>query len=308
MIHGVDIMNSDVEKQQLYLEDTFDFAERKRTPQNTAEAIRKKNISTAVWVAIAAVSVAIVFQAYSIGKHFYSEYQSGKRTAQAQSIFDETIVRQTLATPKPVVQSLDIAETAKSGISKEIRPEILALRKELNNDDIIGYILIEDTTIRYPIVQAKDNEFYLTNDVFKNKNTSGAIFLDCESNREFIGQNSVLYGHGTHSNIMFHGLRLYMKEDYLKAHSEILVVTLYDETVWKVFSAYQAPASFNYAQTVFDDRSPFFPFLKKIYEKSFVAGGVLVDEDDIVLTLSTCEGTADDIRYVVHAKLTERKE
>lgn len=302
-------MNDDIKNQPSYLEDTFDFSERKSLLLKPSKSKKETLISNFIWFAIFVVSIAIFYQAYSIGKHFYLLHQSEKSTKIVQDIFDETISKQTLPTPTPIVQSLYVPETAEPEIvsAKEIRPEILAIREALNNDDVIGYIFIEDTTIGYPIVQAKDNKFYLTNDSSKNKNPSGAIFLDCTNSHELTDKNSVIYGHNVRSNSMFHDLRNYVDADYLKSHQKILVVTLYEETVWEVFSAYKTSTSFNYIQTAFDSNSPFFPFLAKIYEKSLVASGVTVDEDDIVLTLSTCTNTSDDMRYAVHAKLIERK-
>lgn len=303
---GVDIMD---DKYQLYLEDTFELDEPRSSRHSKPVSKKETIVKRAVSFVIIAALLGILYQAYTIGRHFYGSYQSDKAVKNAQSIFDETIMTQTFVAPDPVLQSFDMpeAEPGTSRINEQIRPDVLKLRRELNNDDIIGYMLIEDTGINYPIVQTVDNEFYTANDVFKNKNSSGAVFVDHANSPDIADKNSVIYGSKSHKDIMFYNLRNYVEEDYFKSHSGITVVTVYDETVWEAFSAYSAPASFNNNQTVFTDRTPFLPFLKSIYEKSRVASGIMPSTDDTVLTLTTFPSDTDDTCYTVHARLVERK-
>ena len=49
------------------------------------------------------------------------------------------------------------------------------------NADCIGWLKIEGTDISYPVVQGKDNEFYLHHDFQKNYTICGTLMLDCRN-------------------------------------------------------------------------------------------------------------------------------
>lgn len=46
------------------------------------------------------------------------------------------------------------------------------------NSDCVGWIQITGTDINYPVVQAADNEFYLTHNFNRETAACGAIFMD----------------------------------------------------------------------------------------------------------------------------------
>lgn len=53
------------------------------------------------------------------------------------------------------------------------------------NGDIVGWLCIEGTKINEPILQAADNQKYLTVGYDGKKNPAGAIFLDYECDSDF---------------------------------------------------------------------------------------------------------------------------
>ena len=53
------------------------------------------------------------------------------------------------------------------------------------NPEVIGWINVYGTNIDYPLVQAKDNEKYLTRDSKGEFASTGAIFLDARNNPKF---------------------------------------------------------------------------------------------------------------------------
>ena len=46
------------------------------------------------------------------------------------------------------------------------------------NSDIIGWIIVDGTSINYPVLKTNDNSFYLTHDFNKNYSIGGWIFMD----------------------------------------------------------------------------------------------------------------------------------
>ena len=69
--------------------------------------------------------------------------------------------------------------------------------KELKeeNQDIVGWLEIEDTNINYPVLQGKDNEYYMTHNYKKQKSKNGSIFLDKDYDWNIKGNNLLMYGH-----------------------------------------------------------------------------------------------------------------
>lgn len=248
---------------------------------------------------------------------FYSIIKINRQLDEARksAIISDTIIKNSSINPE-FLDGENSFETENPSIDKfnansenikEINQEIIELRQAFDNEDIIGYISVEDTTINYPIVQGVDNEFYLHNDFFKNPNVSGAIFLDFDNNSDITDYNNVIYGHNMRKSIMFHDVRNYMNPDYLKSHAQISIITLYDTTLWEVFSSYTTSTSFDYIKTDFGDKESFKSFLEQIKSKSNTNTNIEVTENDKIITLSTCTGGAEDMRYAIHAKLISRK-
>jgi len=201
--------------------------------------------------------------------------------------------------PDTQTPALSAAPSAK-GV---IREHFEALRKEYGNDDIIGYLIIEGTSIDYPVTQAEDNHFYLSHDIYKDSSTAGWIFLDYENNIDKEDRNTVIYGHNMRRDIMFHSLRNYVSEDFYKNHRYIIFNTIYEDYIWEVFSFYKADTSFNYIQVIFPAQEDYGSMLSEMEARSLYDTGVEVTSDDRILTLSTCVGGNEDERYVLHAKL-----
>ena len=60
-------------------------------------------------------------------------------------------------------------------VTTERMLKVKKLQKE--NDDIVGWLEIEDTNINYPVLQGDDNEFYLNRNYKKEKSEKGSIFF-----------------------------------------------------------------------------------------------------------------------------------
>ncbi len=81
------------------------------------------------------------------------------------------------------------------------------------NEDYIGFLIIEDTNIYYPIVQGEDNDFYLTHDWNGKSDRLGGIFMDYRNSLE--DNVMTLYGHYTMENNRFSQLEKFVDEDFL---------------------------------------------------------------------------------------------
>jgi sortase B len=85
--------------------------------------------------------------------------------------------------------------------------------------------MIPGTRINYPIVQAADNDYYLTHLSDKTPSDVGAIFLDFANEPSISGWNNMMYGHNLLDGSMFAGLKQYQQKDFFDAHRKILLAT-----------------------------------------------------------------------------------
>ena len=87
------------------------------------------------------------------------------------------------------------------------------------NPDIVGWITVPFTNIDYPIVQAKDNDYYLRRDLNGEYAQPGTIFMDYRCPKDGSGY-SIIYGHNMKSGSMFGALGRFEEKAFFDAHPE----------------------------------------------------------------------------------------
>ena len=173
--------------------------------------------------------------------------------------------------------------------------------KEIN-DETIAYIIIEGINISYPVVKTYDNSFYLTHSFDKNYNSAGSIFMDYRNN--FIDdKNTIIYGHNRNDDSMFGTLEKILDDSSWQLDINNMYITLITENdtyLYEIFSVYQIADEDYYITTDFSSVD-YKSFLNTIKNRSFKDFGVEVNENDKILTLSTCADNYID-RIVLHAR------
>lgn len=74
------------------------------------------------------------------------------------------------------------------------------------NKDTIGWLIVNNTNIDYPVVQTNDNDFYLKHAFDKSKNNAGWVFADYRNTFSELNRNTVIYAHGRKDKVMFGSL------------------------------------------------------------------------------------------------------
>ena len=183
------------------------------------------------------------------------------------------------------------------------------------NEDIIGWIYMEDTVVNYPILQGDNNFYYLDKTYYKEYLASGSIFLDTANAADFSDVHSIIYGHNMKNNTMFGNLDDFRDLDYLQTHPYIDI--LLPDGSWKryeICSVYRAGLEDGTYRIAFDGESAFRDFSELLRGKNLFREqeGTLLPEikaGDKILTLSTCtEDSSEEERFVIHARLLDRKE
>jgi len=181
--------------------------------------------------------------------------------------------------------------------------------KELKkiNSSTVGWIQVNGTNINYPFVQAKNNDYYLTHSFDTSYNKAGWVFLDYRNNPKYTDKNTIIYAHSRLDKTMFGSLKNILTNGWLKNKNNhvIKLSTETENTLWQIFSVYHIPETSDYIKTNFTTNEQFKNFAQKLINRSTHNFNTTVNENDKIITLSTCYG--ENERMVVHAKLIKRE-
>lgn len=177
------------------------------------------------------------------------------------------------------------------------------------NEDIVAWIMIPDTNISYPILKGIDNHYYLNHSYTKDVNFMGSIFLDYQSAIDFSDRNTFVYGHNVTNGTMFAEIEHYKDKDFFFTHDTIYLYTPYQDYRCTIISFHSTTAySKAYTFNIVDANS-----LKTYVDiitfdiHGYVNEDVVIDEDDRLISLSTCSyeinNEPSSQRYLLHAKL-----
>lgn len=164
---------------------------------------------------------------------------------------------------------------------------------QTENPDVVGWILIPETDISYPLLQAENNEYYLKHAWDNQKNSCGSIFYDYRSNPS--DWNSVIYGHNMRNGSMFAQLHKYKDPDFAADSSQLLILCNGEVREYMFVAAFEA--KLDGVPYIFGDVSKVEKneFGKMLSEKS----GKNVSTNSSFVTLSTCTGLGHKTRWVV---------
>ena len=175
------------------------------------------------------------------------------------------------------------------------------------NSNTKGWIQVNGTNINYPFVQSSDNKYYLTHSFDKSYNSAGWVFLDYRNNIKELSKNTIIYAHGRTDKTMFGSLKNILKSGWLNNTNNYVVKlsTETENTLWQVFSVYHIPTTSDYIKVNFSSNEEFTNWTKMLIDRSSHNFNTSVNENDNVLTLSTCYN--DNEKVVLHAKLIKKE-
>ncbi len=201
----------------------------------------------------------------------------------------------------PDITVLDVAPTEQ--IKTKDKVELKEQIQELNQsyDDSIGWIYIPDTNINYPIMQSSDNEYYLRRAYDGSYLYSGSIYLDWRCNSDFSGDVNILYGHNMQNGSMFADVLNFVNEDYFDSHKYGWLTT--ENSVYRIeFFSVSQPQS---CSGVYNVQRAGDKWLRKLKSFNAIDKEVKIEDDDSMISLSTCTGSEGSSRTVLTGKLVE---
>ncbi len=181
------------------------------------------------------------------------------------------------------------------------------------NDDVVGYIEIDDTYVDYPVTQCEDNVGYIQTDLYGNFLDSGTIFMDFKDifvpDESKQSNNIVLYGHNMLNGTKFASLHKYRTDDSLYEKSPIIKFNSnYVENEYVIFAYFLTSGSrgesaygdeFVYWEMQNMDEKEFNEYLETCKERSMISPDIDVAYGDQLITLQTCHLDEDNSRFLV---------
>lgn len=215
----------------------------------------------------------------------------------SDKLYEESALKFTMETEKE-----ESAEDMQEDTEKvPIKVDFAALKSI--NSDVVGWIYCEGTDINYPVLQGKDNDFYLHHTYDGTENRAGSIFVEALNARGFGDSNTIIYGHHMKNGSMFATLRNWADQEYYEEHPVFWLLTPEQNYQIKLFSGYITAATSD-TYTIFQGPSQELDdYLQMVCANSDFSADVETDPNGKYVILSTCEYVFEDARYVLHGML-----
>lgn len=193
---------------------------------------------------------------------------------------------------------------AQEAVKTKGKKRVIDFNKLLKmNPDTIGWVYAKGTKIDYPVVLGKDNDYYLHTTFEGAKNSSGAVFMDCNGDKDFNSEHNIIYGHHMRNGSMFADLMEFREQSFIDKQDTITLYTPKGKKDLKVISSYARKADKKIPIT-FGDRKDMEEYLEQILTQSDIHSKIpkkTVMKTKKLYTFVTCSYEQDDNRTFVHA-------
>lgn len=191
---------------------------------------------------------------------------------------------------RKVKRELEVVEEKKNKISDEldINDRYDLYRREFNNNDIIGRLIINSVDIDSLLVQTDNNDYYLRRLLDGTYNIMGSIFVDYRSDI-ISGRQINIYGHNSDIyDLPFNRLLKYLDEDFFLNNKEIILETLDGVKTFEIFSVKVITDDIEHTEILFDNDLDFNEHIKRLRSNSLYDSLDSISSSDQILVLQTC--------------------
>lgn len=215
--------------------------------------------------------------------------------------------------PTAPSEPTDPSEPPTEPVTEPTEPEILYEYRVLHaiNPDLVGWMEIPGTVIDYPVVQSVyEMNFYLRRNFLKEYATGGTLYARERCDVFKPADNITIYGHKMSNGTMFADLHKYKQKAFWEENKYIRFDTIYEHHTYEIFAAFRSTAdlSIGFRYHIFDDaadQAEFDTFVATCKELADYDTGITPQYGEKLITLSTCDKSIDQGRYVVAARMIE---
>jgi len=271
------------------------------------------------YVLLGFFGLVFIFSAFYIGEYLVESAQAGEEYKNLQDQYvppsRPPITEATDSTESTQDPTTDpTVDTTPTDPPAPTEPTILPELQPFydQNSDLVGWICIPETDINFPVMQTPDRPNYYLKRTFEHKyNDRGAIYVREQCDVFAPSDNITIYGHhmktGYKYSTMFRDLDGYRKKTFWETHQYVYFDTLYERHTYQVIAAFKTSANYGegFAYHLFTDADTpeeFDEFINTVKRMAYYDTGITAQFGDKLITLSTCEYTLNNGRFVVVAK------
>lgn len=228
-------------------------------------------------------------------------------------------------TPIPPIQTQTFLPAAKTAMTEEEIGDFLQEVKEAASDepsairfdelwamnpDVYAWISIPGTDIDYPVLQHEsDDSYYLNHNLDGSYGLPACIYTESLNAKDFMDNNTVIYGHNMKNGTMFAQLHNYEDSDFFEKNREIIIYLPDRELHYRIFAAYVYDDRHLLYSFDFSDPDIYGNYLEAVFAirdmNANIDKEMQVTNQDKIITLATCVSQQPEKRLLVQAVLTE---
>ena len=203
------------------------------------------------------------------------------------------------STAKPTTKAATTKSTASQDPMRMLSVNFASLKKA--NKDVVAWIQGLGGVVNYPVVQCKNNSYYLKHLFDGTANPNGTIFVHCE-NRFLQDDVTFIFGHHMRSGKMFGRLTDYESASVFRKNPEFRLYAPGKVYTLKVYAVVRGTGkeqiTLNYANADAFNRG-----MQEYARRSLHTPTFSVYYGDKMVCLCTCSRHIDDGRFFIYCKV-----
>ena len=279
-------------------------------PEETHYGNRRRRGTNGLLIALIVVLVGgMLFAGWKLGSIFMNYRRD--RSAYSE-LADNAIASLPAASEKPksgkkpaATPSGDEEEPAATPVISSVPIQVDWDYLRSVNSDVIGWLYCPGTIINYPVVQASDNDYYLTHGFEKQPNTSGALFADKDSAVGVTMSNLIIYGHNMKDESMFGSFKKYLEGSYYDENPILYFLTPNGDYRIDLFGLHVVEGTVDNFPTFFGTDTAYRSYIDSVSSTFYWFKSELVNTEYQMMTLATCTSSQrfNNARLVLHGTM-----
>ena len=242
---------------------------------------QRKKLNKTLFILLQVLFILIFIYAGMQLISIFSDYKraSDEYDTLAEAVVEETPVNETKEEKEEEEKKQSVLDLPFDYAVPTYEVDLASVKKQ--NPDTVGWIILPDSKINYPIVKSKDNTEYLTT--------------------TFEGQNAIVYGHNMKNGSMFRALNNLTDKEYFWRHHIFCIDTGNGFEEYEIISCYETTEEDLTSWHIgFESQDAYAEWLKTVVSRcNYDCADYDVEKNTI--TLSTCRGASGGPgRFIVH--------